>query len=163
MPNGVPSSFKRLPSQLQSEDDACSKLNRRIFSARSLTARLPSPEAAEVLQLGNVTYNQQQSPRGNGLVLLAQQLIAAKLNVANGIDASCIVATIAAADALIGDLVVPPVGTGYLAPRDVSALARALEQYNSGQLCAPACAGTPPPTRIPTSRPRPSPLVRPLH
>src|SRR5439155_3723853 len=43
------------------------------------------------LQLGKVTYNQQQllsilqqSVHGNGLVLLAPQLIAAKLNVASG-------------------------------------------------------------------------------
>ena len=42
------------------------------------------------LQLGNVTYNQQellsilsQPVRGNGLVLLAHQLIAAKLNIAD--------------------------------------------------------------------------------
>jgi hypothetical protein len=55
VPNGV-SSLNGLLSKLQSEGDACSKLNRRIFSARSLTARLSSPEAAEVLQLGNVTH-----------------------------------------------------------------------------------------------------------
>ena len=59
VPNGV-SSLNGLLSKLQSEGDACSKLNRRIFSARSLTARLSSPEAAEVLQLGNVSYNEQQ-------------------------------------------------------------------------------------------------------
>jgi len=79
--------------------------------------------AGDQLQLGNVAYNQQQLQsilrqpvRGNGLVSLAHQLIAAKLNIATGTDASCIAAIIAAADALIGDLVVPPVGTGHLAP-----------------------------------------------
>ncbi|PYK74039.1 MAG: hypothetical protein DME39_08570 [Verrucomicrobia bacterium] len=115
------------------------------------------------LQLGNVTYTQQQlldilhqSVRGNGLVLLAHQLIAAKLNIANGADGSCIEQTIADADALIGDLVVPPVGTGYLAPRDVSALADTLDQYNEGFLCAPSCEETspsPPPTPTPRGRP----------
>ncbi len=115
------------------------------------------------LQLGNVTYTQQQlldilhqPVRGNGLVLLAHQLIAAKLNIANGADGSCIEQTIADADALIGDLVVPPVGTGYLAPRDVSALADTLDQYNEGFLCAPSCEETspsPPPTPTPRGRP----------
>jgi len=35
------------------------------------------------------------------------------------------------ADALIGDLLVPP--------GDVSALADTLDQYNEGALCAPSC------------------------
>src|SRR4029453_14338470 len=89
------------------------------------------------LQLGNVTYTQdellsflRQPVNGNGLVSLAHHLIAAKLNVANGADSSCIQQTIADADALIGDLVVPPVGDGYLAPRDVNALKDTLEDYN---------------------------------
>jgi len=54
-----------------------------------------------------------QPVRGNGLVLLAYQLIAAKLNIANGADGSCIEQTLANADAFIGDLLVPPVGTGH--------------------------------------------------
>jgi hypothetical protein len=124
------------------------------------------PEAWPVttLQLGNVTYDQQQlldilhTPvRGNGLVLLAHQLIAAKLNIANGADPSCIQDTIAAADALIGDLVVPPVGDGYLAPRDASPLADTLDQYNEGFLCAPSCDDHSPPGE----RPRPPAHPRP--
>ena len=78
------------------------------------------------LQLGNVTYTQEQllailhqPVRGNGLLILAHQLIAAKLNIAAGADPSCIQDAIAEADALIGDLVVPPIGDGYLSPRDV--------------------------------------------
>jgi hypothetical protein len=119
------------------------------------------------LQLGNVTYTQEellsilhQPVRGNGLVLLAHQLIAAKLNIANGADASCIQQTIADADALIGDLVVPPVGTGYLAPGDVSALAETLDQYNEGMLCALSCEGNPSPTATPRGRLRPTPRPR---
>jgi len=117
------------------------------------------------LQLGFVTYNQQQllsimqlRTRGNGLLSLAQQLIAAKLNVADGNDAHCIALTIAAADRLIGDLVVPPVGKGYLDPRDVSALVGALEDYNLGRSCAPACPGPTLPTGTHTPR---SPVLRP--
>ena len=116
------------------------------------------------LQLGNVTYTQQQllsilhqPVRGNGLVLLAHQLIAAELNIAAGADASCIQQTIDQANALIGDLVVPPVGSGYLAPRDVSALADTLDQYNEGRLCAPSCDGD----QSPTPRPRPRPVPHP--
>jgi len=98
------------------------------------------------LQLGNVTYNQQEllsilhePVRGNGLVLLAHQLIAAKLNIANGADGSCIQQTLADAGSLIGDLVVPPVGNGYLQPRDVAGIAGVLGSYNEGILCAPSC------------------------
>jgi hypothetical protein len=98
------------------------------------------------LQLGNTTYSQDQlllilhqPVRGNGLVLLAHQLIAAELNIANGAAGSCIQQTIADANALIGDLVIPPVGTGNLSPTDVSALADTLDQYNDGMLCAPSC------------------------
>src|SRR5206468_4101054 len=60
-------------------------------------------------------------------------------------------------DALIGDLVVPPVGDGYLAPRDVNALKDILEDYNEGQLCAPSCEpeGSPPPGLPPRHRPVP--------
>jgi hypothetical protein len=128
------------------------------------------PEAWPVttLQLGNVTYDQQQlldilsePVRGNGLVSLAHHLIAAKLNVANGADPSCIQQTIADADALIGDLVVPPVGDGYLATRDVEALKDVLEDYNEGRLCAPSCDGTPAPTATPTPRARPTAAPRP--
>ena len=73
------------------------------------------------LQLGNRTYNRQelqsilrQPPRGNSLVQLAHQEIAAKLNIANGADGSCVEQTLAAVDASIGNLVIPPVGNGHL-------------------------------------------------
>jgi N-acetylneuraminic acid mutarotase len=127
------------------------------------------PEAWPVteLQLGNVTYNQQellsilrQPVRGNGLVLLAHQLIAAKLNIANGADGSCIHQTLADADSLIGDLLVPPVGNGYLQPRAVAGIAGVLGSYNEGNLCAPSCDnGSLSPSQAP--RPHPIPAARP--
>ena len=120
------------------------------------------------LQLGNVTYNQQQlldilhePVRGNGLLILAHQLIAAKLNIAAGADPSCIKETIAAADALIGDLVIPPVGDGYLRPRDAAPLAGILGRFNEGHMCAPACDQGPRPTETPMARGRPMPVPRP--
>jgi hypothetical protein len=113
------------------------------------------------LLLGNNAYDKEQllsilhePVRGNGLVLLAHQLIAAKLNIVNGADASCIEETLADADALIGDLLVPPVGDGYLPPRDVSALADVLDDYNDGALCAPACNHQ---SAAPRARPVPHP------
>lgn len=91
------------------------------------------------MTLGTVLYTdfQMQSifdtpATGNGLIALAHQLMAAKLNIANGADASAIQASIDAADALIGALVVPPVGSGFLAPSAASALITALTNYNEG-------------------------------
>lgn len=91
------------------------------------------------LMLGAVTYTAAEiesifntPPAGNGLIPLAHQLIAAKLNVAAGADDSSIAAAIAAADALIGGLVVPPVGNGSLANSVTSALTTTLDSYNQG-------------------------------
>ena len=91
------------------------------------------------LTLGTVTYTDVQlqsifdaPAKGNGLIILAHQLIAAKLNVANGADATAIATAIADADALIGGLVVPPVGAGSLAASVTSALTTALMNYNEG-------------------------------
>jgi hypothetical protein len=71
---------------------------------------------------------------GNGLIALAHQLIAAKLNIANGADGSSIAGAIAAADVLIGGLVIPPVGSGFLAPSATGALTTALTNYNEGAI-----------------------------
>ena len=91
------------------------------------------------LMLGTVSYTPLQlqaifnaTGATNGIVKLAHQLIAAKINVANGADATTIASTIAAADALIGSLVIPPVGSGSLTNAQVAALNNALEAYNSG-------------------------------
>jgi hypothetical protein len=99
------------------------------------------------LQLGNHIYSRRelqailQQPVGtNGLIALAHQEIAAKLNIANGADGSCIEQRLAQADALVGDLVIPPVGDGYLPPRDASPYVKTFTRYNEGQLCSPSCS-----------------------
>ncbi len=99
----------------------------------------PAAWPVNSLTLGSVTYTKNDlldilgTPvQGNGLVSLAHQLIAAKLNIANGADGSVIASTIAAADALIGSLVVPPIGSGSLDPAATSALTGALDNYNKG-------------------------------
>jgi hypothetical protein len=91
------------------------------------------------MTLGSVTYTAAQLEaiftqpvRGNGLISLSHQLIAAKLNVGSGADPSGIQSAIDAADALIGSRVVPPVGSGYLAPSSTSALNTALTNFNEG-------------------------------
>jgi hypothetical protein len=125
------------------------------------------PEAWPVteLQLGNTTYTQNQllailrePVRGNGLLILAKQEIAAKLNIANGADGSCIQQTLADADAIIGNLVIPPIGNGYLRPVNVSPTAGILGNYNEGGLCAPSCDHSSP---SPAPRPRPTAFPRP--
>ncbi len=91
------------------------------------------------LFLGTVSYNQSQllsilkAPvKGNGLISLSHQLIAAKLNIANGASPSSIAATIISADTLIGSQVVPPVGSGFISPSTTSSLNDLLDQFNSG-------------------------------
>jgi hypothetical protein len=102
------------------------------------------------LLLGTVFYTKaqlisilEQEVNGNGLVSLAHQLIAAKLNIAQGADPTAAAAAIAAADALIGGLVVPPVGTDELDPADTDALTQTLDDYNNG-ITGPGHCGTVP-------------------
>jgi hypothetical protein len=72
------------------------------------------------------------SASGNGLIALAHQLIAAKLNVASGADGTVIANDIDVADGMIGSQVVPPVGSGYLAPKITSGVINSLATYNEG-------------------------------
>lgn len=91
------------------------------------------------LSLGTTSYNQAgllsilgQPVGGNGLISLAYQLIAAKLNIAKGADGLTVAAAISSADGLIGSLVVPPVGSGFLDPSSTSSLTAELDTYNNG-------------------------------
>lgn len=97
------------------------------------------PPGCTPMLLGTVAYTDvqllaifNQPAGGNGLISLAHQLIATKLNGCNGSDLTNVAATIAAADALIGGLVVPPVGAGFLSPASTSALTQTLDDYNNG-------------------------------
>jgi hypothetical protein len=91
--------------------------------------------------LGNVsTYEQPEllsifrTPvRSNGLISLAHQLIAAKLNAAAGTTVPASVAmAIANADTMIGVRVVPPIGVDFLPTNMTSALTSILDTYNNG-------------------------------
>src|SRR5580765_5635501 len=99
------------------------------------------PEAWPVssVKLGNVIYTQAQllsifntPAAGNGLISLAHQLCAVKLNIASGAVAPAVtLAAVAAADAMIGNLVIPPVGTGVLSPATTSNPNDILEAFNA--------------------------------
>ena len=71
----------------------------------------------------------ERQTQGNGLVSLAAQLIAAKLNSGTLTDLET------QADVLIGDLVIPPIGDGYLPPSATSALTTLLDSYNQANDC----------------------------
>ncbi|HEX2464955.1 MAG TPA: hypothetical protein VHR17_10045, partial [Thermoanaerobaculia bacterium] len=93
------------------------------------------------LDLGSSSYDQaqllsilKQPSQGNGLVILGHQLVAAKLNIANGADDAAVAATITASDALIGANVVPPVGSDSVPPSTVEGLSQTLDQYNNGAI-----------------------------
>jgi hypothetical protein len=91
------------------------------------------------VKLGNVIYTKAQlllifntPAAGNGLISLAHQLTAAKLNIASGAIAPAVtLAAIAAADAMIGNLVIPPIGSGFLSPSTTSNLNDTIEAFNA--------------------------------
>jgi len=117
------------------------------FWKNGYPGKWPASALSGGLTLGSVSYTAAQLESifntppagGQGLLILAHQLIAAKLNIANGADPSAVASTIAAADALIGGLVAPPVGSGSLPSSAVSALATTLDQYNSGLIGPGPC------------------------
>ena len=102
------------------------------------------------LMLGTVNYTAaqlltilNQPAQGNKLTILAHQLIAAKLSLANGANPASISSTIAAADALIGGLVVRPIGAGSLPTSPATGYANTLDDFNNG-LIGPGHCGTVP-------------------
>lgn len=116
----------------------------------------PSVWPTTSLKIGNVTYTQaqilqvyNQPAAGNGLISLFHQLSATKLNIAQGAVAPPAVQTaITNADALIGNLVAPPIGSGSLSPGSTSALTQTLDDFNNG-VTGPGHCGTVP-TKTPT-------------
>jgi hypothetical protein len=102
------------------------------------------------LTLGTVNYNAtqllqilNQPAQGNKLTILAHQLIAAKLNIANGANPATVSTTIANADALIGNLVVRPIGTGNLPSSPAVGYANTLDDFNNGLIGPGHCGEVP--------------------
>ncbi len=101
------------------------------------------------LTLGSTSYTAAQllailrkPVRGNGLISLAHQLIATKLNIAMGAEPTDVLPTVVAVDALIGALVVPPVGSGFIAPETTSPFTEVLDDFNNG-IIGPGHCGDP--------------------
>ncbi len=104
------------------------------------------------LTLGTRSYTQaellailREPVRGNGLVSLAHQLIAAKLNVAAGADDTDVASAILAADLILANLVVPPVGTDTVKPSETATIAGRLDDFNNGAFGPGHCDDGPPP------------------
>jgi hypothetical protein len=93
---------------------------------------------------------------GNGLIVLAKELIAAKLNLAsiriqlNGFEVSSCIGysceevaminrCIADADALIGGQVIPPHGSGFLDSTVTDSLTTCLRAFNESTLGVGGC------------------------
>ena len=102
----------------------------------------PGAWPVATVKLGNIIYSKAQlllifdtPASGNGLISLAHQLIAAKLNIAAGaIAPSTVLGAISTADALIGNLIVPPIGAGFLSPATTSHLTDDLEEFNAEEM-----------------------------
>ena len=116
----------------------------------------------EELILGGVTYTKAQAiailgtpPRGDATYILIHQLIAAKLNVANGADPTVIATAIGPADAWLAS---HPLGSNPQgADRETGiTLAGLLDAYNNGLTGPGPCGG---PTPSPTPSPTPTPGV----
>jgi len=67
-------------------------------------------------------------------VILAHQLIATKLNIANRADPAAVQQSVIDADSMIGGLIVPPIGNVYLSPNQTSNLTDTLTEYNEGTI-----------------------------
>ena len=138
--NGVDSSSSKLSDQTTQSGDCT--------LTQGYWKNHPDAWPVSSLKLGKHTYSKDdliailETPvKGNGLIQLAHQLIAAKLNIAAGASDAAIHATIADADALIGNLVV---GTDSLSPARTSALTDKLDEFNSGVIgpghCGESCS-----------------------
>ena len=105
----------------------------------------PDSWPVDEVTLGGVSYSKESAidilgapPKGDATYILAQQLIAAKLNVASGADGSAIGETIEMADSWIATnpLGSDPAGEG----RDEGIeLAELFDAYNAGDGESPAC------------------------
>ncbi len=107
--------------------------------------KLPDCGVKPGLMLGTVCYDppavmkilEQNSLGTNGIVALAHQLIAAKLNVLVCGPCPAVDQAIVDADNLIGSQVIPPFGAGFVAIVDSAPIASILDDYNNDLLDCP--------------------------
>jgi hypothetical protein len=106
----------------------------------------PCVWTVQELGLGNTVYSDLElesilrAPKSkNGLVQLAQAVTIARMNIAKGADGSAVSDALFAANRMIGDQTVPPVGDGYIPYDEVESLVLELEQFNNGVTGPGAC------------------------
>jgi hypothetical protein len=119
----------------------------------ALFYRCPEHICTEVdgVQLGNRIYSREEITQimqdthiQNGLVVLAKQALGARLNIqCQNSPSQCVDSTLAGVDMIIGNLVVPPIGDGFLPLSSVSNLVAILTDYNFGRSCAHNCDDPP--------------------
>ncbi len=128
----------------------------------------PTKWPVDQLSLGSETYAKAElldllrtAPKGDASLILAHQLIAAKLNIANGSDPDPVTTTISDADSLLSGYAgkLPyDVTPSSPAGRSMTALAGTLDAYNNGRLtpdCSSSDNGDPPlPHQKPGGLPR---------
>lgn len=113
------------------------KPNKRVRPILKAEPQIPDPS------VNDDSRSALQATARNYKLVLADQLIAAKLNIANGVDGTPVTSTIAAADAVLslypGKL---PYGvrTNSTNGRRMVNAAATLESYNEGAL-TPGCGG----------------------
>ena len=117
----------------------------------------PTAWPVSSLALGGVTYNKTQllnilntQPKGDATYILAHQLIAAKLNTAQGATPTALGSTISQADSW---LVANPLGSKPRNGTVGTALSTVLDAFNNGLIgpghCSESVPTTPPPTPTP--------------
>lgn len=128
----------------------CAEFTRNQWPVTSLTLGTVTYTDSELCQILNTPAN------GNGLIALAKELIAAKLNqistnnqlqhlgvsLCSGYtceEVAMIVRCIADADALIGGQVIPPHGNGFLDATVTDLLTTCLHTYNGSELGVDGC------------------------
>ena len=132
-------------------DGSCCELNKCPLS-QGYWKTHASAWPVSSLTLGTVSYTTAEllailkkavgtGKKADASLILADQLIAAKLNLANGSNPCPIAAVIAAADALIGNRpipITPKITPSSAESAPMVALANLLDQYNNG-LLTPGC------------------------
>jgi hypothetical protein len=122
----------------------------------------PSSWPVTSLTMGGKTYSQAEllqifntAPKGDATYILADQLIAAKLNLANGADTSVVSATMAQADAW---LAANPLGSKPKGAANTTgiSLGNTLDQFNNGLIGPGHCDAAPVSTPTPTPTPTPT-------
>jgi hypothetical protein len=145
-----PDAMVNFGNHISTEGKGCTRTQGYWGSSPAGQARVPVLVPGTMM-LGTVAYNAvqlddifDQPVMGNAVLILAHQLIAAKLNILAGSSSASIAATIISADTALGALMIPPVGGAFVAPASplgttMVSLGATLADYNEGKLQVPHC------------------------